>query len=249
MTAEVLREHRLIWERKPVLREIYSDYYRRIVEQCVPGLTLEIGGGSGNLKEFKGDVLSTDIVWVPWLDAVADAQALPFNDGSFQNIVMVDVLHHIESPMAFFREARRILADNGRIVFIEPAITPISGIFFRWFHPEPVEMDVDPFVDPVKDPGRVPFDANQAIPTLLFVKYRKTFEGRFPGLRIRIVKRFSPFVYPMSGGFRSWSLLPNLAAKTALKLERVVEEPLSTFLAFRILVVIERFNGNTECNL
>ena len=31
MTAEVLAEHRVIWETKPVLRAVYTNYYRKIV--------------------------------------------------------------------------------------------------------------------------------------------------------------------------------------------------------------------------
>src|ERR1700704_5708617 len=100
------------WKSKAVLRAIYEDYYRRILEQCAPGRSLEIGGGSGNLKEYRAEVVSTDIVPSPWLDAAADAQALPFADSSFANIVMVDVLHHIQWPVRFLREAQRIHHDD-----------------------------------------------------------------------------------------------------------------------------------------
>ena len=56
----------------------------------------EIGGGSGNLREFAADVVSTNIAKILWLDAVANAQPLPFPDATIANIVMVDVFHHIE---------------------------------------------------------------------------------------------------------------------------------------------------------
>ena len=46
MTAEVLAEHRAIWETKPVLRAVYSNYYRKIVSWCREGKSLEVGGGS-----------------------------------------------------------------------------------------------------------------------------------------------------------------------------------------------------------
>jgi hypothetical protein len=42
-----LAEHARQWRRKPALREIYTDLHRRMSALCVPGLTLEIGGGSG----------------------------------------------------------------------------------------------------------------------------------------------------------------------------------------------------------
>jgi len=38
------------WQRKPSLRRVYEDIYRRMRAQCIPGTTLEVGGGSGNFK-------------------------------------------------------------------------------------------------------------------------------------------------------------------------------------------------------
>ena len=67
--------YRAIWQRKPVLRAVYGDIYRRIGQCRRPGRVLEIGGGSGNLKEFMQDVVSTDVLFAPWLDAVCDGVA------------------------------------------------------------------------------------------------------------------------------------------------------------------------------
>ena len=71
-----------------------SDDYRRILAECKPGRCLAIGGGSGNLRAYMSDIVSTDIVPSPWLAAAAVAQALLFAASSFANIVVVDVLHH-----------------------------------------------------------------------------------------------------------------------------------------------------------
>ena len=50
VTPAPLQHYRAMWERKPVLRVIYEDFYDRIAAACVPGATIEIGGGIGNLK-------------------------------------------------------------------------------------------------------------------------------------------------------------------------------------------------------
>ena len=240
MSEEVLSEHRLIWTEKPALRSIYTDFYRRIVSKTVPGKTLEIGGGTGNLKEFYADVVCTDIVTLPWLDAVADAQALPFADACFANIVLVDVLHHIERPSRFFAEAVRVLKPGGRLLFLEPAMTPLSTVFYSRFHPEPVDMSVDPFVDGPLDPNRVPFDANQAIPSLLLGKYSQQMSRAFPDLKLVHFERLSLFAYPMSGGFRRWSLIPSFAVNAVLALENVVAPVLGKLAAFRMFAAFER---------
>lgn len=240
MSERILYEHRELWEQKPVLRAIYSDYYSRIVAMCTAGRTLEIGGGSGNLKGLLNDVISTDIVPMSWLDAAADAQALPFADACLANIVMVDVLHHIERPYRFISEARRVLHPGGRLVLLEPAITPVSWVFFKLFHPEPVRMNEDPLRDGPLDKEREPFDANQAIPTLIFGRHRPRFDKMFPEFSVHHLERLSLLAYPMSGGFRPWCIIPKAAVGAVLALENLCAPLLGRAMAFRLFVVLTR---------
>jgi SAM-dependent methyltransferase len=232
-------EFRTIWERKPVLRTIYTHYYRRITALTVPGRTLEIGGGSGNLKRFLPDVMTTDILAASWLDAVADAQRLPFQDRTFDNIVFVDVLHHIEDPAAFFGEARRVLRDGGRIVMVEPAMTPLSYPFYKFVHDEPTRMDADPLAAPApRTGGRDPFDSNQAIPCLIFGRHLREFERRFPEFSLVTKRHLSLFAYPLSGGFQRWCVVPSRAVESLLKVEDRLERFLGPLMGFRLLVAL-----------
>jgi len=233
-------EYRKVWDSKPVLRAVYSDFYRRIAERLVEGPTLEIGGGSGNLKAFAPDVISSDIVPAPWLDLVCDAQAIPVGNETLSNIVMVDVLHHVERPIRFLNEAARTLRAGGRLVLCEPAITAVSYPFYRWFHPEPVDMRADPFADGPLNPDRDPWDANQAIPTLMFHKNRDALAAALPALHVTAADRFSFLAYPASGGFRPWSLMPAAIAKGLLKAEWSIRRLWGPIGAFRTLVTIEK---------
>jgi len=232
--------YREIWNRKPALREIYNDIYRRIVAVSVPGPTLEIGGGSGNFKAFAPDTVSSDIMPAAWLDLVCDAQRLPFADASFANIVMVDVLHHVESPLRFLQEIERVLRPGGRLIFCEPAITPLSGIFYRLFHDEPVDMAADPLAATTISADKDPWDSNQAIPTLLVGKYRDALARSVPGLTLERVDLFSFAAYPLSGGFQPWSLLPNALVRPLLKLEWLSRHVFGRLAAFRLLAVFSR---------
>jgi SAM-dependent methyltransferase len=238
--SEGLDEYLAIWNKKPVLRLVYGDFYDRITSICSPGLTIEIGGGIGNLKQRLGDVVTTDIQFAPWLDCTADAQHLPFAAAMAMNIVMIDVLHHIEYPVVFFREAERVLRPGGRIVMVEPAITLGSTLFYRMLHPEPVITSADPLVAGDPDPKRDPYASNQAIPTLIATRYRRRFEALFPSLYISQLDWFSLAVYPLSGGFKPWTLVPPRVARWLLRVERAIEPKLGRFTGFRMMLVIEK---------
>jgi SAM-dependent methyltransferase len=238
--SDALADYRGVWERKPVLRLIYDEFYHRIAAACRAGLTIEIGGGIGNLKQRLGEVVATDIQFAPWLDCVADAQRLPFADGSAANIVMVDVLHHLEFPAVFFREAARVLRPGGRVVMVEPAITWGSTLFYRLLHHEPVRTSAEVLTDGSPDPRRDPYASNQAIPTLIATRDRDRFHRLFPLLRIQSVQWFAFAAYPLSGGFKSWSLVGGGMARQLLRIERALEPMLGRAAAFRMLLIVER---------
>lgn len=230
--------YREIWKRKPVLRAIYYDIYRRILDHVVPGPVLEIGGGSGNFKLFAPATISSDILPAPWLDVICDAQQLPFADASIANIVMVDVLHHISSPRRFLAEAARVLRSGGRFIACEPAITPLSGIFYRLFHDERVDMDADPLAETTSSVD--PYDSNQAIPTLLVGRFREACHRAVPSLALEHIDHFSFLAYPLSGGFQPWSLLPQMAARPLLATEWALRTIFGKLAAFRMLMIYQR---------
>jgi SAM-dependent methyltransferase len=244
--SDQLAQFRAVWNQKPTLRIIYDDFYDRIVEASHLGVTIEIGGGIGNLKQRLGGVISTDIQPAPWLDCVADAQRLPFAAASAANIVMVDVLHHLEFPIAFFREAARVLRPGGRVLMVEPAITWGSSLFYRLLHHEPVRTSAEVLKEGEPDRYRDPYASNQAIPTLLATRDRQRFHRLLPMLRIARVEWFALAAYPLSGGFQPWTLIGASLARRVLRLERAIEPALGRFMAFRMMLVVEKVTDQTR---
>jgi len=234
-------QFRAVWEAKPALRAVYGDYYRRIGQALAdgPGPVVEVGAGSGNLAHAVPGVLATDIVPAPWLDLVLDAQDLPFADATVANLVGVDVLHHVEYPRRFLVEAQRVLRPGGRVVLVEPGITPLSRLVFKLGHPEPVDMEADPLADGRPSASKHPMESNQATPTLLARRYRGRLHQELPGLRVVHHEFLSLLAYPLSGGFRPWSLLPAALVGPALRLEARLPK-LGPYLGFRLLLVVER---------
>ena len=235
-----LEDYQNSWNKKPVLRAIYSDLYQKIENVALAGDTLEIGGGIGNFKIGSSRIIRSDIQHSEGLDVVADAQTLPFDNEVFSNIVLFDVLHHLQCPLLFFAEAQRILKPGGRVIMVEPGITPVSKLLYKMGHEEPVEMGWD-MNDLCKiDADKNPYDSNQAIPTILFKRDPQLFLAAVKGFKINSSDWLSLFAYPLSGGFKSWSLLPCRWVSLILKIEEKLLPFLGFLMAFRLMVVLEK---------
>ena len=236
--AETLREHERAWNERPLLRRIYRDWFRLLASRLarVPGVTLELGSGIGQLREFVPDVVTTDVEPTPWADRVVDAESLPYADGEVANVVMLDVFHHLARPAAFLDEARRVLAPGGRVVMLEPYVSPLSGVAYR-FHHERLELDADGFAE---SESLDPLDANLAQTTLAFFRQRGEYARRWPELSVVEDELLSFLVYPLSGGFTKRPLLPARVYRPLDAVERALTPALGRLAAFRCLVVLER---------
>ena len=154
-----IHANRAAWERKPALRRIYRAFYDEIaaaLPRDVPGLTVELGSGMGNIKEVLPDCITTDIFPNPWLDRVENAYALNFPDHSVARLILFDVWHHLQYPGAALREFRRVLAPGGAVVLFEPAMGLLGRAVYGLFHHEPLGLgqpiawDIPPNFDPTQ---------------------------------------------------------------------------------------------------
>jgi SAM-dependent methyltransferase len=242
---EQLLRHRRVWEQKPILRRVYNDEFfaRLLAARKQSGLSIEVGAGPGFFKEFAPDILSTDLIWCPWLDAIADAQQLPFRSNSVANVFGLDMLHHLATPMTFLSEVARVLVCGGRLILVEPWITPFSYFIFRFLHQERCDLSETPWL--MKPSGeavdKLAFDGNQAIPYLLFGhKHRSSTLGSLPELKLKALEPFCLFAYLLSGGFKPMNLLPESLYPALSKLERATSPLWRRVAALRVLLVLEK---------
>lgn len=196
------------WEAKPLLREIYAGFYRRIlalIDLRIPGQVVELGSGIGNLKAHLPQAITTDLFPNPWLDMTCDAYEMPFNPGTVSHLVLFDVFHHLEAPNAFLREARRVLSPQGRVILFEPYISWSSFPVYGLLHHEPVAWRRS-----ISQSATLPkphaYYAAQGNATRLF--FRKEIPGWPQGWRVFSAEAFAAFHYLFSGGYSKPTLYP-----------------------------------------
>ena len=243
MSVERLHEHRRLWAATPVLARVYEPWFDALLAEAGHGArVLEVGAGPGFLsaraRERRPDLrwTASDLHPLPWNSVAADAGRLPLADGSVGAVVGLDVLHHFASPEGFFREAARVLGDGGRLALVEPWITPLSWVVYRFFHQEDCRLSVDPW-SPFP-PGKDSFEGDAAVPWRIA---RDTPQGRWRelGLAPPRVRRLNAFAYVLSLGFRPGSLLPLPLASAAMALDRATS-PLAPLTALRAVLTWRR---------
>ena len=133
-------QNRELWEKKALLRKVYSEFYSEItrrVNPACPGVTVELGSGMGNIKQHIPQCITTDIFPNPWLDGVESAYHLSFDHGEVGHLILFDVWHHLRYPGTALKEFARVLTPEGRIILFEPAmglIGPLSLVTFTMNH-------------------------------------------------------------------------------------------------------------------
>jgi demethylmenaquinone methyltransferase/2-methoxy-6-polyprenyl-1,4-benzoquinol methylase len=58
--------------------------------------------------------------------ACSAAEQLPFLSGTFERVLMVDALHHVNHQAETVRDLWRVLAPGGRILVVEPDIRTLA---------------------------------------------------------------------------------------------------------------------------
>jgi len=206
-SPEATAQRRRVLREKPLLRCAYETWLRRIAASLPAGRgrIVEVGSGSGFLREHIPDAVLTDILALPYLSCVADAQLLPFRRDSLRAIVMTNAFHHLPDPARFLDGAARCVRPGGAIVMIEPWMTPWSRLVYQRAHHE----RCDPHARHWWFRSEGPLSgANSAMPWILFERDRPAFARAFPAWRIAVIDPMMPLLYLVSGGFSFRALAP-----------------------------------------
>jgi SAM-dependent methyltransferase len=234
-------QNREFWEKKPLLRKVYAQFYREIARRlnpALPGLIVELGSGMGNIKEHIPQSITTDIFPNPWLDRVENAYHLSFRQGEVGHLILFDVWHHLRYPGTALKEFQRVLAPGGRIIVFDPAMGLIGRTVFGHFHHEPLALkeEIEWSAPDGLTGNEVAYYAGVGNASRVFGS--EAFKEQLGMWRIAEVKYFSSLAYVASGGFRGPQLYPVALWPFFNRIDSLLS--MFPWLASRMLVVLER---------
>ncbi len=97
--------------------------------------TLDLGSSWSPYASYFPKRTSADIEAREGVDVVADAHALPFLDGEFENIVCSEVLEHLHTPEKAVSEMYRVLKPEGTLILTTRFMFPMHDVphdYFRY---------------------------------------------------------------------------------------------------------------------
>jgi SAM-dependent methyltransferase len=97
----------------------YSGVERLVLSEPEPGMAKRLE------QRLKHSGVSGEVV-------PAAAEQLPFDDGSFDTVVATMVFCTVSDPHAALQETRRVLAPDGRLLFIEHVRGDAGSRLARW---------------------------------------------------------------------------------------------------------------------
>jgi SAM-dependent methyltransferase len=229
------------WEAKPVLREIYRDFHRLLARYLsdVPGETVEIGSGIGNIKEVIPHCVRTDIFPNPWNDRQENIYRLSMADRSVANLILFDVFHHLEYPLDALDECRRVLHTGGRLLVFDHAMSAAGFLFSKFAHHERAGFlrDYKLRVETAAQLATPRYYADQANSWRILERNFKAFLE--PSWRRVAAVKLPALKWLLSGGYRGACFV----APWNERLIKIAERACSAFqllFSLRLLVVLEK---------
>jgi SAM-dependent methyltransferase len=247
-SPEALELHRRITMDKPLMREVFRDFYDICINLAktyltISGKQVEIGGGGSFFKDYYPEVITTDIKPSRYLDMVLDAQDMRFGKEEIAVVYGINCFHHLPDPCRFFNELGRVLIPGGGCVLIEPYYNWISRLLYSNVHSQEHFSSNQRTWEAQRDAVGPMSGANQALSYIVFCRDRAQFEQKFPFLDIVYTRPMINYLrYLLSGGVNFRQLVPSSVEGVLRNIEFVLS-PFAAFLALHHVLVLRKQNN------
>ena len=93
-----------------------------------------LDAGAGLRKRPQRNVINLEIYDYPSTDILSTGQSLPFADGTFDAVLSIAVLEHVDDPMTCAAEILRVLKPGGLVFASVPFLQPEHGYPSHYFN-------------------------------------------------------------------------------------------------------------------
>ncbi|GAB4273874.1 MAG TPA: hypothetical protein DIU37_04690 [Opitutae bacterium] len=242
----LLDKSREKWLSSSGIRLVYKDIFEHLLSELKGHHILEVGSGIGNGKDFIPHLVTSDIVKTKYVDQAVSCyeleEVIPSNEEALWDaIIGVDVLHHLEFPIQFFKSASKALKRGGRIVLCEPAATRWGRAFYNRFHHEPCNLES------IQSPYCFSADkddefSNMAMSVALFERDKVHLTPEFQAIALKLRRLSYAYVisYPLSGGYSRGQYAPSWFIQCMIRLERMLPQSWLKHIALRNFITLEK---------
>ncbi len=205
---------------------------------CKDGIELELGSGVGFFKNFRKNVITSDIRPGLKHDMSIDATKMSLDNNSVKCIYAINVLHHLSHPNKFFNELIRVLKKNGGCILIEPHNGFLSRVLHTYIHKDEYFDTKEIEWDKTSAKG-VLSNANQALSHNIFERDKVIFDKKY-GEHLKIIHtqyEINGLRYILSGGLNFKQVLPSFFLSFLIFIEKVIQPFAKFWTPYRMIVI------------
>lgn len=241
-SEECIDIHAAVVQNKPLLKRVYSEWYRQIVSvketvEPLSGEILEIGSGGGFLKEFIPEAVTSDVYRRSDIDRIENAYHLSCRNNSVKLLCCVSVINQLGRVEEFFKEVERVLIPGGKLVIVDPYISWFSRLVYKYIHHYHFDLSSKSWNFP--ETGRMSGN-DTTLATKIFWRDRDVFIQKFPTLKIQSIVLHNFVAYYASGGVSCRSLVPNFLVGFVMFFEKMVSPFMRYLACFQTVVLVKR---------
>lgn len=226
------------------LRSYFSFLYE-IVNQELETFDsiLEVGAGAAISNIFVSrNIVRTDILPFNEFNVLGNCamERLPFKDSSFDAVLAFDSIHHSEQPSKAIIELLRVIRKGGKIILVEPFVSPLSYLPYKIFHHEDTSWDF-------KEQGSIelslrnlnPETGDQGVSRFIINQLSNWRTTNFSKLTVSTTY-LSPLSFFATGGVSRPLNTPKIIVNSLIQVEKLIPNFIMRFLASRVILTITK---------